>query len=963
MGVCLRDRMTNAGLLPPADPVVAEAENLEPVGQVATIAPEVDTAIAEPELDVTPPATTDIDRAVAGNVVTATFGLLRAEPDGSVVIAGSGTPGTQVEVYSNGELIGTVTVEASGDWVLVPDQPISPGGSEITLAEVGREGRSAESIVVVINEDRSSEPLVVASTPGEASDILQGGRSVEDRTQLAATDPVGGDEQPERQEEPLAAVSSEPGSASPDPVPSGEEETMEVAALPDPLTPDVDLPAVSAADQEVPAETAASAESDVATAVEPEGASEFGEQGDEENTGSATSAPTAPAEVTTNDAGQADDGGELADVRRDPTRQAAVETDGLTPEVDTEGTQDPAGGSAALTTDGGSPDEPTDAQTNPVPAAAPSAPDETTPEQTEVSPANDASTDESAVNAETEQARITDDEVGSPAIADAGETAPEPQEEVAVATANPEEPTSEPTMFEGTAPTIDAIEIEGDRTFFAGAGPEGGIVRLYVDNSFVADTIVRNGRWLAESGNVLAKPSQRVRVDLLEPGSADVLARAEVDFVVELPEENLRVAEANTTAEPATTTGSGEEDASSTEGAAEIALDPEDTPASSSTDGSSSVENPSASPSSGVSEEAESSPEPIFKMVPSPDSAEDVASSSPQSTPRAGGSPVTPTADPVTSDRAQLNGDVQETTRAGSSPDLAEDEDIAGGSTAASRSNVAPLNEQSTPRTTTAAGEPASSQSQDSAPQVDDAAVAAADEPGTANEGVDEAVVAEVAPSVDAGSASIQAEEGGAGGIVPFAASNPGPATDATEQPAPVEAAAGESETQAGQPARRPAAAEDDASTVSSEMPTPAQSPTDEQAPQPLASEPMIAAAQPQSADPAAPSQSDLAALQPVPEQGLGDEVSVEQATAEQANNDGGVPTMVAVAIGDPEAQRFASGKAIIRRGDNLWTIARRVYGEGMKYTTIYQANTGQIRDPDRIYPGQVFELPAEIFE
>jgi nucleoid-associated protein YgaU len=70
------------------------------------------------------------------------------------------------------------------------------------------------------------------------------------------------------------------------------------------------------------------------------------------------------------------------------------------------------------------------------------------------------------------------------------------------------------------------------------------------------------------------------------------------------------------------------------------------------------------------------------------------------------------------------------------------------------------------------------------------------------------------------------------------------------------------------------------------------------------------------------------------------------------------VPTMVAVSLGDPEAQRFVSGKAIIRRGDNLWTIARRVYGEGLKYTTIYEANTGQIRNPNRIYPGQVFDLP-----
>jgi nucleoid-associated protein YgaU len=84
------------------------------------------------------------------------------------------------------------------------------------------------------------------------------------------------------------------------------------------------------------------------------------------------------------------------------------------------------------------------------------------------------------------------------------------------------------------------------------------------------------------------------------------------------------------------------------------------------------------------------------------------------------------------------------------------------------------------------------------------------------------------------------------------------------------------------------------------------------------------------------------------------------QDVAPAADAQPAVPTLVAVSVGDPEAQRFASGKAIIRRGDNLWTIARRVYGEGIKYTTIYEANTGQIRDPNRIYPGQVFGLPEQ---
>ncbi len=50
--------------------------------------------------------------------------------------------------------------------------------------------------------------------------------------------------------------------------------------------------------------------------------------------------------------------------------------------------------------------------------------------------------------------------------------------------------------------------------------------------------------------------------------------------------------------------------------------------------------------------------------------------------------------------------------------------------------------------------------------------------------------------------------------------------------------------------------------------------------------------------------------------------------------------------------------RVIIQPGDNLWTIARHIYGRGIQYTIIYEANRDQIRDPDLIYPGQVFTTP-----
>ncbi|WP_421362664.1 LysM peptidoglycan-binding domain-containing protein [Agrobacterium rosae] len=48
----------------------------------------------------------------------------------------------------------------------------------------------------------------------------------------------------------------------------------------------------------------------------------------------------------------------------------------------------------------------------------------------------------------------------------------------------------------------------------------------------------------------------------------------------------------------------------------------------------------------------------------------------------------------------------------------------------------------------------------------------------------------------------------------------------------------------------------------------------------------------------------------------------------------------------------------IIRRGDTLWQISRRVYGQGVRYTTIYLANQDQIKNPDLIEPGQIFGVP-----
>src|ERR1700687_6462811 len=74
-------------------------------------------------------------------------------------------------------------------------------------------------------------------------------------------------------------------------------------------------------------------------------------------------------------------------------------------------------------------------------------------------------------------------------------------------------------------------------------------------------------------------------------------------------------------------------------------------------------------------------------------------------------------------------------------------------------------------------------------------------------------------------------------------------------------------------------------------------------------------------------------------------------ATAATPLSDGGSPSAVVVS-------KIAT--TVVSRGDSLWRISRVTYGAGMRYAVVYKANRDQIRNPNRIYPGQIFVLPMK---
>lgn len=46
--------------------------------------------------------------------------------------------------------------------------------------------------------------------------------------------------------------------------------------------------------------------------------------------------------------------------------------------------------------------------------------------------------------------------------------------------------------------------------------------------------------------------------------------------------------------------------------------------------------------------------------------------------------------------------------------------------------------------------------------------------------------------------------------------------------------------------------------------------------------------------------------------------------------------------------------------GDTLWAVAEKVYGDGSRYTEIFEANKPMLTNPDLIFPGQVLRCPME---
>ncbi len=107
--------------------------------------------------------------------VPPSFDVVRVGRDGFAVIAGRGAAGAMITVLANEEELATELIDGSGSWTIATETPLSAGTVELSLSMKTSDGqiiRSEESIVIYVPES-GERPLVVRTTPGGATDVLQ----------------------------------------------------------------------------------------------------------------------------------------------------------------------------------------------------------------------------------------------------------------------------------------------------------------------------------------------------------------------------------------------------------------------------------------------------------------------------------------------------------------------------------------------------------------------------------------------------------------------------------------------------------------------------------------------------------------------------------------------------------------------------------------------------------------------
>lgn len=153
---------------------------IEPeTGSQAEKAEPAKPALPEPQAEIKPAPETAVPQAApetaAPVVVAPSFDIVRAEPDGSIVVAGKAAPQAMVEIVAGAKVLGKTKAGADGDFAIVLDEPLKPGGHQLVLRSTAEDNivaTSPETAVVSIPEQTDGQVLALVEKPGEPSKLI-----------------------------------------------------------------------------------------------------------------------------------------------------------------------------------------------------------------------------------------------------------------------------------------------------------------------------------------------------------------------------------------------------------------------------------------------------------------------------------------------------------------------------------------------------------------------------------------------------------------------------------------------------------------------------------------------------------------------------------------------------------------------------------------------------------------------
>ncbi|NTJ63854.1 LysM peptidoglycan-binding domain-containing protein [Agrobacterium rhizogenes] len=149
----------------------------------------------------------------AANPHVPSFDVLRVEPDGSTVIAGSAEPNAKLEIVDGEKVVTTTNVGPSGDFAAVLDNPLPPGDHELVLRATGKDGKpvnSEEVATVSVPKDNSTQVLAMVSKPGTASRIITAPSAKQGRVTSSEQDASAADAQAKATDKPAATTDAKP---------------------------------------------------------------------------------------------------------------------------------------------------------------------------------------------------------------------------------------------------------------------------------------------------------------------------------------------------------------------------------------------------------------------------------------------------------------------------------------------------------------------------------------------------------------------------------------------------------------------------------------------------------------------------------------------------------------------------------------------------------------------------------